>query len=109
VLDFILNFPSHHRWRFTDVLRNLLKIVVSLGGQFPFLFATLQPFSVAPKGIKNLLTWFPQVKGIPALYMMAVAVYLLPSIPAASALCVFPSLTENTNCHVIRFLLWWSQ
>ncbi|KAI3924716.1 hypothetical protein MKW92_041149 [Papaver armeniacum] len=111
VLDFILNFPGYHRWRFADVLRNLLKIVVSLGWAVALPICYMQSFSVAPERIKDMLTWFPQVKGIPALYIMAVAVYLLPNI-LASALFIFPMLRrwiENSDWPIIRFLLWWSQ
>ncbi|RZC90306.1 hypothetical protein C5167_031018, partial [Papaver somniferum] len=111
VLDFILNFPGYHRWRFSDVLRNLLKTVVSLGWAVALPVCYMQSFSVAPERIKDMLTWFPQAKGIPALYMMAVAVYLLPNILAA-ALFFFPMLRrwiENSDRHMIRFLLWWSQ
>ncbi|KAI3834801.1 hypothetical protein MKX03_001777, partial [Papaver bracteatum] len=111
VLDFILNFPGYHRWGFSDVLRNFLKIVVSLGWAVALPICYMQSFSVAPKRIKDMLTWFPQVKGIPALYMMAVAVYLLPNILAA-ALFVSPMLRrwiENSDSLIIRLLLWWSQ
>ena len=30
ILDLALNFPGYHGWRFTDVLRNFLKVIVSL-------------------------------------------------------------------------------
>ncbi|KAI3844011.1 hypothetical protein MKW92_016962 [Papaver armeniacum] len=111
VLDFVLNFPGYHRWKLADVLRNLLKIVVSLGwaGILPIFY--VQSFSVAPEKIKDMLTWFPQVKGIPALYIMAVAAYLLPNILAA-ALFIFPMLRrwiESSDSLIIRLLLWWSQ
>ncbi|KAI3886354.1 hypothetical protein MKW92_039676, partial [Papaver armeniacum] len=111
VLDFILNFPGYHRWRFADVLRNLLKIVVSLGWAVALPICYMQSLSVAPERIKDMLTWFPQVKGIPALYIMAVAVYMLPNI-LASALFIFPMLRrwiENSDWPIVRFLLWWSQ
>ncbi|CAN0831012.1 Callose synthase 5 [Linum grandiflorum] len=29
ILDLVLNFPGYHRWKFTDVLRSILKIIVS--------------------------------------------------------------------------------
>ncbi|PHU00377.1 Callose synthase 3 [Capsicum chinense] len=51
------------------------------------------------------------MKGIPPLYLMAVAVYLLPNLLTA-ALFIFPMLRrwiENSDWLVVRFLLWWSQ
>ncbi|OVA15866.1 Glycosyl transferase [Macleaya cordata] len=111
VLDLVLNFPGFHRWKFTDVLRNLLKIVVSLAWAIILPLCYIQSSSSAPDKIKDLLTWFRQVKGIPPLYIMAVAVYLLPNLLAA-LLFIFPMLRrwiENSDWHIIRFLLWWSQ
>jgi callose synthase len=66
---------------------------------------------VAPDKIKDLLSFFKEVKDIPALYLLAVAVYMLPNILAA-ALFIFPMLRrwiENSDWLIIRFLLWWSQ
>ncbi|KAI3944709.1 hypothetical protein MKW98_021167 [Papaver atlanticum] len=109
--SFLRFLQSYHRWKFADVLRNLLKIVVSLGWAVILSNCYVQSLSVAPERIKDMLTWFPQVKGIPALYIIAVAVYLLPNILAA-ALFIFPMLRtwiENSDWFVIRCLLWWSQ
>ncbi|MCL7052282.1 hypothetical protein MKW94_023070, partial [Papaver nudicaule] len=111
VLDFVLNFPGYHRWKFTDVLRNLLKIVVSVAWAIILPLCYLQSSQSAPEKIKELLKWFRQVKGIPPLYIMAVALYLLPNLLAA-ILFIFPMLRrwiENSDWHIIRFLLWWSQ
>ncbi|KAI3952785.1 hypothetical protein MKW92_018143 [Papaver armeniacum] len=111
VLDFVLNFPGYHRWKFTDVLRNLLKIVVSVAWAVILPLCYIQSSASAPEKIRELLKWFRQVKGIPPLYIMAVALYLLPNLLAA-ILFIFPMLRrwiENSDWHIIRFLLWWSQ
>lgn len=108
VLDFVLNFPGYHRWRFTDVLRNVLKIVISLA------WAIVLPFFYFNKQInlpvKDLTKWLHQMNGAP-LYVILVALYLLPNL-LTGVLFVFPMLRrwiENSDWHVIRLLLWWSQ
>ncbi|XP_057966118.1 callose synthase 5 [Malania oleifera] len=111
VLDLVLNFPAFHRWRFTDVLRNLLKMLVSLAWTIILPLCYVHSFSTFTGTIKDVLSFLGQVKGIPPLYIMAVAIYLLPNVLAA-LLFIFPMLRrwiENSDWHIIRFLLWWSQ
>ncbi|GAV58897.1 Glucan_synthase domain-containing protein/DUF605 domain-containing protein/FKS1_dom1 domain-containing protein [Cephalotus follicularis] len=111
LLDLVLNFPGYHRWRFTDVLRNILKIIVSLAWVIILPLFYLNSFSVAPGRIKDMLSFLRQVKGIPPLYIMAVVIYMLPNLLTA-VLFIFPMLRrwiENSDWHIIRFLLWWSQ
>lgn len=111
ILDLVLNFPGYHRWKFTDVLRNLLKIIVSLAWTVILPLFYVHSFKGAPDQIKDMLSFLKQINGVPPLYILAVAVYLLPNLLAA-ALFVFPMLRrwiENSDWHIIRFLLWWSQ
>ncbi|KAJ7945245.1 Callose synthase [Quillaja saponaria] len=111
ILDLVLNFPGYHRWRFTDVLRNILKIVVSLAWAVILPTFYVSQSKSAPESLKQLLKFLPQAKGIPALYIMAVIIYMLPNVLAA-VLFIFPMLRrwiENSDWHIIRFLLWWSQ
>ncbi|KAI5672445.1 hypothetical protein M9H77_12809 [Catharanthus roseus] len=112
ILDFVLNFPGYHRWRFTDVLRNVLKIIVSLAWSVILPICYLhQNNSFSFGKIKDVLSFLDKVKGIPPLYMIAVIIYLLPNLLAA-ALFIFPMLRrwiENSDWLIIRFLLWWSQ
>ena len=111
VLDLVLNFPGYHRWQFTDVIRNILKIIVSLAWVIILPLFYVRAFSFAPEQLKNVLSFLHQVKGISPLYIMAVALYLLPNLLAA-ALFIFPMLRrwiENSDWHIIRLLLWWSQ
>nr|ACV04900.1 callose synthase 5 [Arabidopsis thaliana] len=111
VLDVILNFPGFHRWKFTDVLRNILKIVVSLAWCVVLPLCYAQSVSFAPGKLKQWLSFLPQVKGVPPLYIMAVALYLLPNVLAA-IMFIFPMLRrwiENSDWHIFRLLLWWSQ
>ncbi|KAK7318446.1 hypothetical protein RJT34_03148 [Clitoria ternatea] len=111
ILDLILNFPGYHRWTFTDVLRNVLKVIVSLFWVIILPLFYVNSFKGAPQGLKQLLSFFQQLKGIPAFYMLAVGCYLLPNLLGAF-LFFFPMLRrwiENSDWHIVRFLLWWSQ
>ncbi|KAK4781006.1 hypothetical protein SAY87_017112 [Trapa incisa] len=111
LLDMALNFPGYHRWRFNDVLRNVLKIIVSLAWSIILPICYVQSDTVGSGQIKKLLSFLPQVKGIPPTYIVAVGIYLFPNILAA-CLFIFPMLRrfiENSDWHIIRLLLWWSQ
>ncbi|GAU42750.1 hypothetical protein TSUD_77870 [Trifolium subterraneum] len=111
ILDLVLNFPGYHRWKFFDVLRNILKIIVSFIWVIILPLFYVHSFKGAPQGLKELLSFFIQINGIPALYMLAVALYMLPNFLAA-ALFLFPMLRrwiENSDWHIVRFFLWWSQ
>ncbi|KAG2399383.1 Callose synthase [Vigna angularis] len=111
ILDLALNFPGYHRWRFTDVLRSCLKVVVSLFWVIALPLFYVHSFKDAPNFMKDMLSFLHSIKGIPPLYMFAVAVYLLPNLLAA-VLFLFPMLRrwiENSDWHIVRFLLWWSQ
>ncbi|KAG5058430.1 hypothetical protein JHK86_013426 [Glycine max] len=111
ILDVVLNFPGYHRWKFTEVLRNILKVFVSLFWVIILPLFYVHSFKGAPEGLKQLLSFFKQIKGIPAFYMLAVALYLLPNLLAA-VLFLFPMLRrwiENSDWHIVRFFLWWSQ
>jgi callose synthase len=83
MLDFILNFPGHIRCKFIDVVRNILKIIVSAA------WAVILPFfyiSTAPKAnlhLGFLDNLFVYVKGVPPLYILAVTIYLIPNIISA--------------------------
>lgn len=111
ILDLVLNFPGHIRCKFMDVVRNILKIVVSA------VWAVILPFfyiSSAAKvnlPLKDLEKWLGYAKGVPQLYLLAVAVYLIPNIISA-ALFMFPMFRrwiESSDWHIVRLLLWWSQ
>ncbi|KAG5529066.1 hypothetical protein RHGRI_029661 [Rhododendron griersonianum] len=111
MLDLILNFPGYHRWTFTDVMRNILKLVVSLAWSLILPLCYVASFQVAHEKIQDLLPFLSKVKGIPSLYIIAVAIYLLPNLLAA-ALFIFPMLRrwiENSDWHITRLLMWWSQ
>ncbi|GFP95013.1 callose synthase 5 [Phtheirospermum japonicum] len=112
ILDIILNFPGFLRWKFTTVLRSILKIIVSLAWSIILPMCYLvQIKSSSFSQIKDVLSFLNKLKGVPPLYIMAVAIYLLPNVLSA-VLFVFPMLRrwiENSDWHIIRFLLWWSQ
>ncbi|XP_059643980.1 callose synthase 5-like isoform X2 [Cornus florida] len=111
ILDLALNFPGYHRWKFTDVMRNILKIVVSLVWVIILPLCYMHTNKIKLDIFKDVMSYANKVKGVPPLYILAVALYLLPNLLAA-ALFVFPMLRrwiENSDWHIIRFLLWWSQ
>ncbi|GMN30383.1 hypothetical protein TIFTF001_002769 [Ficus carica] len=111
ILDLFLNFPGYHRWKFTDVLRNFLKMIVSVAWAIILPMFYVHSFTVAPAQIRDMLSFLKQINGVPPLYILAVAVYLLPNLLVA-ALFILPMLRrwiENSDWHIIRFLLWWSQ
>ncbi|KAF3792492.1 Callose synthase 5 [Nymphaea thermarum] len=111
VLDFILNFPGYHRRKFTVLLRNMLKILVSLAWVVILPLCYIRSLKNSPAFIEELQTWLRETKDVPPLYIFAVIIYLLPNLLAA-ILFIFPMLRrwiENSDWHIIRFLLWWSQ
>ncbi|PWA75022.1 callose synthase 5 [Artemisia annua] len=113
VLDIVLNFPGYHRWKFTDVLRNILKVITSFAWSFvlPLSYVHQNDISMPFGKVENILSSLNQFEGIPSLYLVAVALYLLPNLLAA-ALFIFPMLRrwiENSDWLITRFFLWWSQ
>ncbi|KAK4484062.1 hypothetical protein RD792_011281 [Penstemon davidsonii] len=112
ILDMFLNFPGYLRWKFTDVLRNILKIIVNLGWSIiiPICYVHQNnPFSSGK--FKDVLSFLDKIKGVPPLFILAVVIYLLPNIMAA-VMFIFTKLRrwiENSDWLIIRFLLWWSQ
>ncbi|XP_039010656.1 callose synthase 5-like [Hibiscus syriacus] len=111
ILDLALNFPGYHRWKFTDVLRNVLKIIVSIAWVIILPLFYVQEFAFVPKNVKNMLSLIKQVEGINPLYVMACGLYLVPNVLAA-VLFIFPMLRrwiENSDWHIIRLLMWWAQ
>ncbi|XP_024996766.1 callose synthase 5-like [Cynara cardunculus var. scolymus] len=114
ILDLILNFPGYRRWRFTDLMRIVLKIIGSIGWSIvlPLCYAQqADPNALIFGQLKNYISFLDQLKGIPPLYLMAVALYLLPNLLAA-VLFIFPMLRrwiENSDWLIVRFFLWWSQ
>uniref|UniRef100_A0A803KX00 1,3-beta-glucan synthase n=1 Tax=Chenopodium quinoa TaxID=63459 RepID=A0A803KX00_CHEQI len=111
VLDIIINLPMKRRWMFMDVTRSVLKIIVSLAWAVALSLFYVHSFNVAPQQIRDVLSFLGQLKGVPALYIMAVVLYCLPNILSA-ALFLFPMLRrfiENSDWLIIRFLMWWSQ
>lgn len=93
------------------MLRNVLKLIVSLAWVIVLPICYVQSSDYSPVDVKEILSFLPKQSGIPPLYMLAVALYLLPNLLAA-CLFIFPMLRrwiENSDWHIIRLLLWWSQ
>ncbi|KAH0878522.1 hypothetical protein HID58_065916, partial [Brassica napus] len=112
ILDIILNFPGFHRWKFTEILRNILKIAVSLAWCVVLPLCDAQSNSSAPGMLKQWISFLPRdVKGVPPLHILAVALCLLPNVLTA-IMFIFPMLRrwiENSDWHIIRLHVWWSQ
>lgn len=111
MLDLVLNFPGYHRPKFTSLLRNILKVIVSLIWAIVLPIFYLQTVRGLPDVLKGILSFLNKVKGVPTLYVIAVALYLLPNLLGA-ILFLFPMLRrwiENSDWHIVRLFLWWSQ
>ena len=111
VLDLVLNFPGYCRWKFSDALRNILKILLSLAWTIALPLLYIQSWPEISIPVKYLDWWLPEVKGIQPLYVMAVMLYMLPNM-LGGILFIFPMIRrwiENSDWHIIRLLLWWSQ
>lgn len=118
ILDLLLNFPGYRRWTFSDVMRNILKLAVSLAWSLILPLCYVASSKVAHEKLQDLLPFlskvkdnFSKVKGIPSLYIITLAIYLLPNLLAA-ALFIFPLLRrwiENSDWRITRLLMWWSQ
>ncbi|KAG2251858.1 hypothetical protein Bca52824_081994 [Brassica carinata] len=112
ILDIILNFPGFHRWKFTEILRNILKIALSLAWCVVLPLCDAQSNSSAPGMLKQWISFLPRdVKGVPPLHILAVALCLLPNVLTA-IMFIFPMLRrwiENSVWHIIRLHVWWSQ
>ncbi|CAM8876273.1 unnamed protein product [Rhodiola kirilowii] len=90
---------------FLRVLQSFLDIFLNFPG-----YHSSFPVSI-PAQLKDVLSFLPQAKKIPALYLMAIAIYIIPNVLTA-LLFIFPMLRrwiENSDWIIIRFLLWWSQ
>ncbi|KAH0897162.1 hypothetical protein HID58_046730 [Brassica napus] len=112
ILDIILNFSGFHRWKFTEILRNILKIAVSLAWCVGLPLCDAQSNSSAPGMLKQWISFLPRdVKGVPPLHILAVALCLLPNVLTA-IMFIFPMLRrwiENSDWNIIRLHVWWSQ
>lgn len=107
ILDFILNFPGYHRCKFIDVMRNILKIIVSAAWAVILPFFYISTAAKVKLPLKDLEKWFHYVKGVPPLYIMAVAVYLIPNIISA-ALFLFPmSLKQYLRIKCVQDSIDW--
>ncbi|KAJ8432608.1 LOW QUALITY PROTEIN: hypothetical protein Cgig2_032889 [Carnegiea gigantea] len=112
ILDLVINCPFQRSWMYSDVLRSVLKLTVSIVWAVALPFFYLNSFDVAaPQQILDVLSYVGQLKGVPTLYLMAVALYCVPNV-LATAFFLFPMLqrlVEDCDWLIIRFLMWWSQ
>ncbi|XP_051127343.1 callose synthase 5-like isoform X2 [Andrographis paniculata] len=111
ILDLVLNFPGYLRWKFTHVLRTILKLMLNIGWCIilPSFYMVQRNLHFRP--LDDILVYLDKLKGLPTLYLLAIALYLLPNLLTAF-LFVFPMLQrwiESSNWLIVRFLLWWSQ
>lgn len=93
------------------MLRNFLKIFISVAWVIILPLFYVDTASNITLPWEGLTEWLHQVKGVPPLYIIAVALYMFPNILAAF-MFLFPMLRrwiENSDWHIIRLLIWWSQ
>ncbi|KAL8143622.1 hypothetical protein V2J09_016654 [Rumex salicifolius] len=111
ILDFFINFPGHRRWMFTDVLRSIMKIIVSLAWALALPLLYFRSVDVSHQNFQGLLSFNDNMDGVPPLYVLAVAIYIIPNMLAV-AFFPFPLLrgwVEKSDWRILRLLMWWAQ
>lgn len=111
ILDIALNFKAYHSWKFSSVLRLLLKLLVAVAWVVVLPVCYLHSWENPTGVLKLIKDWLRETDKIPSLYISAVIIYLLPNILGA-VLFLLPSLrtlVEKSNWKIFQFLLWWSQ
>ncbi|XP_010229272.1 callose synthase 3 [Brachypodium distachyon] len=110
-VDIIFNWRARRTMEFAVKLRYVLKFTLAA------LWVVLLPVTYAytwenPKGIiRAIKHWFGNGQDHPSLFVIAVVVYLAPSMLAA-VLFVFPILRrklEGSDFKPMRLIMWWSQ
>ncbi|KAG1358945.1 Callose synthase 4 [Cocos nucifera] len=74
---FLQLLQCYCRWKFSDALRNVLKILLSLAWTIALPLLYIQSWPEISIPVKYLDKWLPEVKGIQPLYVMAVILYTL--------------------------------
>ncbi|CAN0903111.1 Callose synthase 5, partial [Linum grandiflorum] len=67
ILDLVLNFPGYHRWKFTDVLRSILKIIVET---LSCLHLLSEHLKIKWLVLQMRMTFHRTVKSIPPIYLL---------------------------------------
>uniref|UniRef100_A0A0D3FDB2 1,3-beta-glucan synthase n=1 Tax=Oryza barthii TaxID=65489 RepID=A0A0D3FDB2_9ORYZ len=110
-LDIIFNWKARRTMEFAVKLRYVLKFTLAA------LWVVLLPVTYAytwenPTGIiKAIKGWFGNGQNHPSLFVLAVVIYLSPSLLAA-ILFLLPFLRrilESSDYKFVRFVMWWSQ
>lgn len=110
-LDIIFNWKARRTMEFAVKLRYVLKFTLAA------LWVVLLPVTYAytwenPTGIiRAIKGWFGNGQNHPSLFVLAVVIYLSPSLLAA-ILFLLPFLRrilESSDYKFVRFVMWWSQ
>uniref|UniRef100_J3LJJ4 1,3-beta-glucan synthase n=1 Tax=Oryza brachyantha TaxID=4533 RepID=J3LJJ4_ORYBR len=110
-LDIIFNWKARRTMEFAVKLRYVLKFTLAA------LWVVLLPVTYAytwenPTGvIRAIKSWFGNGQNHPSLFVLAVVIYLSPSMLAA-VLFLLPFLRrilESSDYKLVRFIMWWSQ
>lgn len=109
-LDIILNFNAWKNFKFSQILRYLLKFAVAA------MWAVLLPIAYSksvqrPTGVvKFFSTWTGDWKD-QSFYTYAVLFYVLPNILAALLFLVppFRRAMECSDMRIIKVIMWWAQ
>ncbi|XP_073011605.1 callose synthase 3-like [Typha latifolia] len=111
VLDIILSWKARRSMSFAVKLRYILKVFSAVA------WVIILPVTYAytwenPTGLaRTIKSWLGDGQHQPALYILAVAIYLSPNMLAA-LLFLFPFLRrflERSNFKIITLMMWWSQ
>ncbi|KAL8152111.1 hypothetical protein V2J09_021919 [Rumex salicifolius] len=111
VLDFVMNFPGLRRWTFTNVVRNILKIVVSFAWAVALPLFYTDSIGVSSDTFLGTMPLIGDMDDVPPLYVIAVAIYIIPNL-LVLALFPFPMIRrwmENSDWLILRLLMWWAQ
>uniref|UniRef100_A0A0E0K890 1,3-beta-glucan synthase n=1 Tax=Oryza punctata TaxID=4537 RepID=A0A0E0K890_ORYPU len=110
-LDIIFNWKARRTMEFAVKLRYVLKFTLAA------LWVVLLPVTYAytwenPTGIiRAIKGWFGNGRNQPSLFVLAVVIYLSPSLLAA-ILFLLPFIRrvlESSDYKFVRFIMWWSQ
>lgn len=109
-LDIILNFNAWKNFKFSQILRYILKFAVAA------MWAVLLPIAYSksvqrPTGVvKFFSTWTGDWKD-QSFYTYAVSFYVLPNILAALLFLVppFRRIMECSDVRIIKLIMWWAQ
>jgi callose synthase len=111
MLDVVFNWKARHSMSFHVKLRYIMKVVCAAA------WVVVLPVTYAytwehPPGFAQIIRrWFGNDSNSPALFILAVVIYLSPNM-LAGLLFLFPFIRrflERSNYRVVMLMMWWAQ